>query len=64
MNEVEWMERYEGSVLHRTWLLFRGLLGLILVVPLLVMTLLLCVIELGNRLIDAITETDEDSELS
>ena len=62
MVGTEWMNRYNGSIWHRTKLLVRGLGGLVIAIPLIIMTFFLVVLEVGNRFIDTITE--DDSELS
>lgn len=52
-------ERYKGSPWHRTKLLLRGILGLILCIPLTLMTLFYLLLELGNRTYDIMIEGKE-----
>jgi len=55
-SEKKMFERYKGSPWHRIKLFFRGILGLILCIPLALMTLLYLLLELGNRTIDVMFE--------
>lgn len=54
-------DRYKGSSWHRLKLLFRGIFGLILCIPMLIMTVFYILLELGNRIMDIILE-DSDVE--
>ena len=59
MKGTEWMDRYKGSVWDRTKLLVRGMVGLVVAIPLIIMTLFIVVLEVGNRFIDSIMEEEE-----
>jgi len=57
----EFFDRYKGSSWHKLKLLFRGIFGLILCIPMFVMTIFYILLELGNRTMDIILE-DSDAE--
>jgi len=52
-------ERYKGTPRRRLWLLVRGVCGLVLAIPLVVMTLFYLLLELGNYTVDTLFEKEK-----
>lgn len=64
MNEIEWLNRYDGSIWHRLKMLLRGLVGIVFAIPLICFAIFMVVFEIGNICLDAILETSELGENS